>query len=136
MIHKVPGSPGYDHNFCVTKGGFQDEVFVAKVSHPQSGRAMEVYSNQPGVQFYTGNFLPEDGTLKGKGAPIQKHGAFCLETQIYPDAINQVCREIKTDDTSSCHLECQSFKNIEHPRMITKIRTKTDQKNSPEIFLT
>lgn len=51
---------------------------------------MELYSDQPGVQFYTGNCLPEGQTLKGKTGFIRKHGAFCLETQVYPDAINQV----------------------------------------------
>ncbi|GBL94464.1 Aldose 1-epimerase [Araneus ventricosus] len=52
---------------------------------------MEVHSTQPGVQFYTANFLPEDDTLRGKeGKYYKKHGAFCLETQNYPDAINQV----------------------------------------------
>lgn len=56
----------------------------------ESGRVMELYSDQPGVQFYTGHGLPEGRTLKGKTGYIQKHGAFCLETQIYPDAINQV----------------------------------------------
>lgn len=51
---------------------------------------MALYSNQPGVQFYTGNFLPEDGGTPGKGGKTyRKHGAFCLETQNYPDAINQ-----------------------------------------------
>nr|QJA18290.1 aldose-1-epimerase [Monochamus alternatus] len=89
VIQKVPDSPGYDHNFCVTKGTEEGNTFVAKVTHPDSGRTIEVYSNQPGVQFYTGNFLPEDDSLVGKGGSIyRKHGTFCLETQIYPDAIN------------------------------------------------
>lgn len=51
---------------------------------------MEVYSNQPGVQFYTSNGQPETDMLKGKDGFIKKHGAFCLETQNYPDAINHV----------------------------------------------
>ncbi|KAG5887803.1 hypothetical protein JTB14_019394 [Gonioctena quinquepunctata] len=88
VIHKVPGAPGFDHNFCISKGSAQSDTFVARISHPGSGRVMEVYSNQPGVQFYTGNFLPEGDTLKGKDGFIKKHGAFCLETQKYPDSVN------------------------------------------------
>lgn len=87
----MPDSPGYDHNFCVTRGTEQGTAFVAKVTHPDSGRTIEVYSNQPGVQFYTGNYLPEDDSLVGKGGSnYRKHGTICLETQIYPDAINNV----------------------------------------------
>lgn len=51
---------------------------------------MEVYSNQPGVQFFTSNGQPETDTLKGKDGFIKKHGALCLETQNFPDAINHV----------------------------------------------
>jgi len=51
---------------------------------------MELYSNQPGVQFYTGNALPEDDSSQGKGASFKKHGAFCVETQKYPDAVHHV----------------------------------------------
>lgn len=63
--------------------------FISRVHHAGSGRVLEVYTTQPGVQFYTGNFL--DGTLKGKsGAVYPKHSGFCLETQSWPDAVNQV----------------------------------------------
>ncbi|XP_030747794.1 aldose 1-epimerase-like [Sitophilus oryzae] len=89
VICKVPDSPGYDHNFAITRVPTSDVVFAAKAYHPPSGRALEVYTNQPGIQFYTGNFLPEDNSNQGKGATFQKHGAFCLETQVYPDSINQ-----------------------------------------------
>lgn len=99
VIHKIPGYDGYDHNFCVTKGEYQEESFVARVHHPGSGRVLEVYSNQPGVQFYTSNGIPDDPkhykgnvkdlkTIIGKDGPYYKHGALCLETQNYPDAIN------------------------------------------------
>ncbi|KAL3265432.1 hypothetical protein HHI36_009636 [Cryptolaemus montrouzieri] len=99
VIHKIPGYDGYDHNFCVTKGEFQGDSFVARVHHPGSGRVLEVYSNQPGVQFYTSNGIPQNPkefkgnpkdlqTLKGKDGAYYKHGALCLETQNYPDAIN------------------------------------------------
>ena len=63
--------------------------FISRVHHAGSGRVLEVYTTQPGVQFYTGNVL--DGTLKGKsGAGYPKHSGFCLETQSWPDAVNQV----------------------------------------------
>ncbi|CAG9830813.1 unnamed protein product [Diabrotica balteata] len=88
VIHKVPNAPGFDHNFCITRGSEQENAFVASVYHPNSGRIMEVYSNQPGVQFYTSNFLAEGNTLKGKDGFIKKHGALCLETQKYPDSVN------------------------------------------------
>lgn len=62
--------------------------FLPRVHHAGSGRVLEVYTTQPGIQFYTGNFL--DGTLKGKsGAVYPKHSGFCLETQNWPDAVHQ-----------------------------------------------
>ncbi|XP_076378838.1 galactose mutarotase isoform X2 [Megalopta genalis] len=91
VINKVPGG-GYDYNFCLPEtDSVNENKFVAKVSHPASGRYLEVHSNQPGVQFYTANFLPAQGStpIHGKdGAEYFKHGALCLETQNYPDAIN------------------------------------------------
>ena len=60
----------------------------ANVHEPKSGRYMEVWSTEPGVQFYSGNFL--DGTLKGHGGKVYpKRGGFCLETQHAPDSVNQ-----------------------------------------------
>lgn len=62
---------------------------LPRARHPPTGRAMEVHTTQPGIQFYTGNNL--DGSLKGKGASTYpRHSAFCLETQNWPDAINKV----------------------------------------------
>jgi len=59
----------------------------ATVREPKSGRVMDVLTSEPGVQFYTGNFL--DGTITGKaGVAYQKHFGFCLETQHFPDSIN------------------------------------------------
>ncbi|KAJ8684002.1 hypothetical protein QAD02_019794 [Eretmocerus hayati] len=88
VINQVPGG-GYDYNFCLPeKANADDEAFVAKVRHPESGRTLEVYTNQPGVQFYTGNFLDKDGIPGKLGKKYYKHGAFCLETQNYPDAMN------------------------------------------------
>ncbi|XP_012989638.1 aldose 1-epimerase [Esox lucius] len=84
-LKEVPG-PGFDHNFCLSSAG--DERVCARVFHPASGRSLEVSTTQPGVQFYTANFL--DGSFKGKGgASYPKHSAFCLETQNWPDAVNQ-----------------------------------------------
>lgn len=63
---------------------------VAAIHHPASGRQMKVYTDQPGFQFYTGNFLPDDGSLIGKGGQAYgQHGGLCVETQNFPDAINQ-----------------------------------------------
>ncbi|KAF9424355.1 hypothetical protein HW555_000494 [Spodoptera exigua] len=81
----------FDDNYCVISYGPSILTFVAAVSHPSTGRFLEVYSNQPGVQFYTANFLPSpsEPALVGKsGAGYRRHGAFCLETQTYPDAVH------------------------------------------------
>ena len=78
---------GFDHNFLLeTRSG--NPSVVAKVVDPASGRFLEVITEEPGVQFYTGNFL--DGTCVGKSnKPYLKRGGFCLETQHYPDTPNQ-----------------------------------------------
>jgi aldose 1-epimerase len=60
---------------------------AAEVRDPKSGRVMEVWTTEPGLQFYTGNFL--DGTLKGKGRAFNLRNAFCMETQHYPDSPNK-----------------------------------------------
>ncbi|MDF1866898.1 MAG: galactose mutarotase [Saprospiraceae bacterium] len=78
---------GFDHNF-ILKGNSESLPIIAKISEPESGREMEILTTEPGVQFYTGNFL--DGTLIGSGnQPYQKRAGFCLETQHYPDSPNQ-----------------------------------------------
>lgn len=78
---------GYDHNFVVRRST-PGLVHVAHVHEPTTGRTLDVSSTEPGVQFYSGNFL--DGTIKGKGGTVYPHrGAFCLETQHYPDSPNQ-----------------------------------------------
>ncbi|NLF09186.1 MAG: galactose mutarotase [Pirellulaceae bacterium] len=79
---------GYDHCYVLNKvEGETAPTFVAKITEPSSGRVMEIFTTQPGVQFYTGNFL--DGSLGGGGAVFQRHYGFCLETQHYPDSPNQ-----------------------------------------------
>ncbi|MEE6474941.1 hypothetical protein FKM82_010546 [Ascaphus truei] len=77
---------GFDHNFCL--GVTKEQQYCARVCHQPSGRVLTVSTTQPGVQFYTANFL--DGSLKGKGGAVYpKHSAFCLETQAWPDAVNK-----------------------------------------------
>ena len=79
--------PGYDHNWVINKPPGQFGL-MARVTDPVSGRVMEVWSDQPGLQFYAGNFL--DGTLTGKGGKVyQRRSAFCMEPQHYPDSPNQ-----------------------------------------------
>ena len=92
VINKVPGG-GYDYNFCLPESDTSKIKFVAKALHPTSGRFMEIHSNQPGIQFYTSNSLPETntpGVLGKEGKLYFKHAALCFETQNYPDAINHV----------------------------------------------
>jgi aldose 1-epimerase len=82
---KIAG--GYDHNW-VLKGGSGVLKVAAKLSDPKSGRVLTVSTTQPGVQFYSGNFL--DGSYKGKaGVAYAKHAGLCLETQHFPDSPNQ-----------------------------------------------
>jgi len=78
---------GFDHNFVLN--GEQGVLSPAvRVTEPKSGRIMEVLTTEPGVQFYTGNFL--DGTLAGKGSKVYKQRfGFCLETQHFPDSPNK-----------------------------------------------
>jgi len=83
-IAKVEG--GYDHNFVLRSGG-GTLALAARVEEPESGRVLEIWTDQPGIQLYTGNFL--DGTVVGKGGKAYgKHFAFCLETQHFPDSPN------------------------------------------------
>lgn len=81
---------GYDHNFVLNKAPTNTHglVLAAKVIEPKSGRVMEVYTDEPGLQFYSGNFL--DGDIVGKsGKAYVYRSAFCLETQHFPDSPNQ-----------------------------------------------
>jgi len=80
---------GFDHNWVLDKGGKVGELTLAAVlSEPSTGRVVEVSTTEPGIQFYSGNFL--DGRLKGKsGQTYVNRGGLCLETQHYPDSPNQ-----------------------------------------------
>ncbi|MDC2889751.1 aldose epimerase family protein [Psychrosphaera algicola] len=78
---------GYDHNY-VLKPEVNDELIVAaKVSEPQSGRTLTVLTDEPAIQFYSGNFM--DGTTSRNGKPFGFRTGFCLEPQHYPDSPNQ-----------------------------------------------
>ena len=79
---------GYDHNFVLNKKKKNELSLAATVYEPTTGRKMEIFTTQPGIQFYTGNFL--DGSVVGRsGQAYQKHNGFCLETQHFPDSPNK-----------------------------------------------
>ena len=84
-IAEVKG--GYDHNYVLNKEQGGELSFAAKVIEPVSGRSIEIFTTEPGIQLYTGNFLD---ALAGKGGSVyNKHDAFCLEAQHYPDSPNR-----------------------------------------------
>jgi aldose 1-epimerase len=104
-IEQVQG--GYDHNF-VLNGKTGQMKLCARVRDPKSGRVMEIRTTKPGVQLYTANGL--DGKITGvSGKPYVKYGAFCLETQHYPDSINHpefpsvILRPGQTYKTTTVH---------------------------------
>jgi aldose 1-epimerase len=79
---------GYDHNWVLSKTSSDEPDLAVRVYEPTSGRVMEVYTTEPGVQFYAGNFL--DGSITGKGNKVYKHRyGFCLEPQHFPDSANK-----------------------------------------------
>ena len=79
---------GYDHNFALNHQG-EGVRKIAEVSVPALGRKMEVFTDQPGVQFYAGNFIGEEKTGK-EGVHYGRRQGLCLETQVYPDAVHHV----------------------------------------------
>lgn len=85
-IAQIPGEPGgYDHNFVLRDRNPGEPAATAR--DPKSGRILDVFTTEPGLQFYTGNFL--NGTLKGKGGVVYgKQQAFCLEAQHFPDSVH------------------------------------------------
>lgn len=84
-ISRVKG--GYDHNYVLNKKEGELSL-AAQLYDPRSGRQVEVFTTQPGIQFYSGNFL--DGSIRGKGGKLyHQHDGLCLETQHYPDSPNQ-----------------------------------------------
>ena len=87
---QVARAGGYDHTFVIRRDGLEpDELaHAARAEDPTTGRVLDVYTTEPGMQFYSGNFL--DGTLVGKGGMrYAKRSGFCMETQHYPDTPNR-----------------------------------------------
>jgi aldose 1-epimerase len=84
---QLPNTPvGYDHNFVLNQSG-KGLALAARVHEPRSGRVMETYTTEPGLQLYTSNYL--DGSLTGKrGIVYRPHAALCLEAQHFPDSVN------------------------------------------------
>jgi len=78
---------GYDHCFALNKPAGKTMTRAARVVEPVSGRVLELFTQEPGVQFYSGNFL--DGSLHGKGQAYAYRSGFCLEPQHFPDSPNQ-----------------------------------------------
>jgi len=89
-IQELGNSPrGYDHNYVLHKSPDKSALdLAAEAYEPASGRRLEVYTDQPGMQFYSGNFLNDSITGKN-GRPCSQYGGFCLETQNFPDSPNQ-----------------------------------------------
>lgn len=86
-IKELKNDPqGYDHNYVLKSEG-KSLALAARVYEAKTGRVLEMYTTEPGVQFYTGNFL--DGKTKGKGTAYQQYQGFCLEAQHFPDSVNQ-----------------------------------------------
>jgi aldose 1-epimerase len=85
---ELGGDPGgYDHCYVLQNDG-RKPALAAHIHDPESGRVLEVHTTEPGMQLYTGNFL--DDTINGKGGhAYRKHAGFCLETQHFPDSVNQ-----------------------------------------------
>ena len=84
---QLKAGKGYDHNWVLNRKGTGLQL-AARVLEPKSGRTLEITTEEPGIQFYAGNFL--DGTLKGKDGAVYAHRTgFCLETQHYPDSPNK-----------------------------------------------
>ena len=81
---EVNKTGGYDHNFCLNSPGK-----AASVVSPKTGIRMTISTDCPGIQLYTSNMIEGGGIASGKGAEYRIHSAFCLETQLFPDAINK-----------------------------------------------
>lgn len=98
---QVVSGRGYDHDFVLNRTSANDLEYAARIYDPSSGRKVEVWTTEPSMQFYTGNFI--DGTLVGSSGGLYRQGdGFCLETQHYPDSPNQPdfpTTELKPGDT-------------------------------------
>lgn len=85
-IDELKDAGGYDHNYVLDQWDGETLRFIAEVIEPVFGRRMEVHTTQPGVQFYTGNFL--NGLAGKEGVGYNRHSGLCLETQHFPDSVN------------------------------------------------
>lgn len=86
QVEGVHFAGGYDHCFVLNQRQANQLTLCAEVVEPNSGRTMTIHTTEPAVQFYSGNFL--DGSTQAFGHKYEKHGAFCLETQHYPNSPN------------------------------------------------
>lgn len=84
---QIKNGNGYDHNYVLNKSQPKEFSLAARVLEKNSGRVLEVFTQEPGVQFYTGNWM--DGSLTGKGWHYTRRSGFCLEPQHFPDSPNQ-----------------------------------------------
>ncbi len=85
---QLQNGQGYDHNWVLNRTAGNGLQLAARVVEPQTGRTLEIRTTEPGIQFYSGNFL--DGTITGKNGHVyQRRSGFCLETQHYPDSPNK-----------------------------------------------
>jgi aldose 1-epimerase len=85
--HQLELAGGYDHNWILNSNG-RAPTFAAEVTESTSGRTLRILTTEPGIQFYSGNFL--DGSFLGRGGQsYAKRSGFCLETQHFPDSPNQ-----------------------------------------------
>ncbi|TCL57860.1 aldose 1-epimerase [Hydrogenispora ethanolica] len=90
QLKVTPTVPGYDINFVLHKKSGNELSFAARLYEPNSGRVMEIYTTEPGIQFYSGNNLNGQGGFIGKGGkPYQVYGCVCLEPQHFPDSPNK-----------------------------------------------
>ena len=88
LYEQIQIRQGYDHCYCLRGDAIGEPRFAARLEDPASGRTLELLTNQPGLQFYSGNFL--DGTVTGKyGRVHRQYDALCLEPQAYPDTPNR-----------------------------------------------
>jgi aldose 1-epimerase len=78
---------GYDHNWVIDRAGGAPLAHAARLEDPTTGRVLDIRTTEPGIQFYSGNFL--DGTIRGKNGQVYGHRTgLCLETQHFPDSPN------------------------------------------------
>ncbi|MBX8488815.1 galactose mutarotase [Pseudomonas cichorii] len=112
LKYAEPKQGGFDFNWVLDTKGDVSKL-AAEVSDPQSGRHLQLFTTEPGVQLYTGNFL--DGSIHGKAGKVYPHwGAFTLETQHYPDAPNQPAFPSTRLDPGKAYTQTTIFKFLNH----------------------